>query len=175
MTGNALFVNELFHRLKHGEILHTISTARDRGMTPEELRRVLGESVTTSLNHDREYIASRRYVSKKCDRKGFWRKDGKVFHSSGSISAVLKRLVNQTPWGLTESEAEKLTGRECSRMLHAMVEQNVVQRASINGVWVYGRKRNFSLQLKERMTNDRVKILPSDGDRRTISYRLRKS
>jgi hypothetical protein len=39
----------------------------------------------------------------------------------------------------------------------------VAQRALINGVWVYGRKRNFSLQLKERMTNNRVKI-PSAND-----------
>ena len=163
MTENVLFVKDLFHRLKHGEILHTISAAKECGMTPEELRQKLESPVVTSLNYDREYIASKRFISKKCDRKGFWRKDGRVFHVSGSISAVLKRLVTLTPWGLTEAEAEKLTGRECSRMLHAMVEKNTAQRALINGVWVYGRKRNFPLQLKERMTNDRVKI-PSAND-----------
>lgn len=164
MTGDALFVKELFHRLKHGEIIHTISATKECGMTPEELRRKLEIPVVTSLNYDREYIASKRFISKNCDRKGFWQKDGKVFHVSGSISAVLKRLVTLTPWGLTEAEVEKLTGRECSRMLHAMVEQNTAQRALINGVWVYGRKRNFSLQLKERMTNDRVKIPAVNDD-----------
>jgi len=117
----------------------------------------------TSLNYDREYIAAKRFISKNCDRKGFWQKDGKVFHVAGSISAVLKRLVTLTPWGLTEAEAEKLTGRECGRILRAMVEQNAAKSALINAVWVYGRKRNFSLQLKERMTNDRVKI-PSAND-----------
>ena len=164
MTGDALFVKELFYRLKHGEIIHTISAAKECRMTPEELRQKLEIPVMTSLNYDREYIASKRFISKKCDRKGFWRKDGKVFHVSGSISSVLKRLVALTPWGLTEAEAEKLTGRECSRILHKMVEQNAAQRALINGVWVYGRKRNFSLQLKERRTNSRVRIPSSDED-----------
>jgi hypothetical protein len=165
MTKNAVFVKELFYRLKYGEIIHTISAANECGMTPDELRRKLENLVVTSLNCDREYIASRRFISKHCDRKGFWRKGGKVFHVSGSISAVLKQLVTLTPWGLTEAEAEKLTGRECGRMLRAMVEQDKIQRASINAVWVYGRKRNFSQQLKERMTNDRVKIPSADNDR----------
>jgi len=164
MTENAHFVKKLLCRLKYGEIIHTISAANDYGVKPDELRRVLGNNVTTSLNHDREYIAHRRYISKKCDRKGFWRKDGKVFHVSGSISDVLKVLITQTPCGLTEAEAEKLTGRECSRVLRDMVEQNRAQRTLINGVWVYGRKRNFLLQLKDRITNDRVKIAPANDD-----------
>ena len=164
MTENAQFVKELLHRLKYGEILHTISAAKECGMTPEELRQKLESPVVTSLNYDREYIASKRIISKKCDGKGFWRKDGKVFHVSGSISAVLKVQITQTPWGITEAEAEKLTGRECCRILRAMVEQNAAQSALINVVWVYGRKRNFSLQLKERMTNVRVKIPAANDD-----------
>jgi len=163
MTENDVIVKELFHRLKHGEILHTISTAKTIGMTVEELRRCLGESVITSLNHDREYIVSQRYVSKHCDRKGFWKRAGKVFHIQGGISQVLKHLIRM-PWGLTEPEAENLTGRECGRALRAMVDGNEAKRASINGTWVYGRVRRFDMQLKERLTNGRVKIPSNDEE-----------
>ena len=86
MIENDLFIKELFRQLNHGEILHTMSMARAIGMTADEFRRYLGESVITSFNHDREYIASREYVSERCDRKGFWKKDGKVFHTDGGIS-----------------------------------------------------------------------------------------
>ena len=110
MTNNDLIVKELFCQLNHGEILHTMSMARAIGITADEFRRYLGESVITSLNHDREYIASREFVSEYCDRKGFWRKDGKVFHTDGGISQILHRLI-QTPWGITEAVAEDITGR----------------------------------------------------------------
>jgi len=57
MTENDLFVKELFHRLKHGEILHTISTAKAIGTTAEELRRCLDESVITTLMSIPEILA----------------------------------------------------------------------------------------------------------------------
>jgi len=164
MTDNEKIVKELFPHLDRGDILHTISTARDHGMAAEALRSALGDRVVTSLNHDREYIASRRYVRNHCDQKGFWRRDGWVFHVRGSITNVLKRLVNVTPWGVTEAEAEKLTGRECGRMLRTMVDRNEARRADINGTWVYGRVRNFQIQLKERQTNERVRIPACDDD-----------
>ena len=163
MIENDVFVNELFCQLENGEILHTMTAARALGMTADELRCRLGESVITSLNHDREYIASRDYVSEHCDRKGFWSKNGKIFHTKGCISQVLQKLIH-TPWGVTEAEAEKLTGRECGRKLRAMVEAKEANRASINGVWVFGRLRRFDLQLKERMTNVRVKIPLNDEE-----------
>lgn len=162
MLENDVYVKELFCQLENGEILHAMTAARALGMTADELRRCLGESVITSLNHDREYIASRDYVSERCDRKGFWSKGGKIFHTKGGISQVLQKLIH-TPWGVTETEAEKLTGRECSRALRAMVEQNEAKKASVNGTWVYGRVRRFDLQLKERLTNARVRI-PSDDE-----------
>lgn len=161
MLENDVFVKELFCQLDSGEILHTMTAARTVGMTADEFRRYLGESVSTSLNHDREYIASREYVSEHCDRKGFWNKDGKVFHTDGGIAQVLYRLI-RTPWGVTEAEAEKLTGRECGRKLRAMVDGNEAKKASVNGTWVYGRVRQFDLQLKERLTNVRVKIPSND-------------
>jgi hypothetical protein len=163
MIENDVFVKELFCQLENGEILHAMTAARAVGMTADELRRRLGESVITSLNHDREYIASREYVSEHCDRKGFWRKDGKIFHTDGGISQVLYRLI-RTPWGVTEAEAEKLTGRECGRKLREMVEGNEAKKASVNGSWVYGRIRRFDLQLKERMTNVRVRIPTDDKE-----------
>jgi hypothetical protein len=162
MIDNDVIVKELFCQLDSGEILHTMTAARAIGITAEELRRQLGESVITSLNHDREYIASREYVSEHCDRKGFWNKGGKVFHTDGGISQVLHRLI-RTPWGVTESEAEKLTGRECARKLREMVEGNSAKKVSVHGTWVYGRVRRFDIQLKERLTNVRVKI-PSDDE-----------
>lgn len=162
MIENDVFVNELFCQLDSGEILHTMSAARAVGMTADGFRRYLGEDMITSLNHDREYIASREHVSEHCDRKGFWNKDDKVFHTDGGISQVLHRLI-RTPWGVTEAEAEKLTGRECGRQLRAMVEANEAKRACVNGTWVYGRVRRFDIQLKERLTNARIKI-PSDDE-----------
>jgi hypothetical protein len=163
MLENDVYVKELFCQLENGEILHAMTAARALGITADELRRRLGESVITSLNHDREHIASRDYVSEHCDRKGFWSKDGKTFHTKGGISQVLQKLIH-TPWGVTEAEAEKLTGRECSRKLRQMVEGNEAKKASVNGTWVYGRIRRFDLQLKERLTNVRVKIPANDEE-----------
>lgn len=55
---NDLFINKLCWQLERGEILHTISIAREAGLTADDLRRHLCDDVLTSLNQDREYIAS---------------------------------------------------------------------------------------------------------------------
>ncbi len=163
MIESDVIVNKDFCQLGRGEILHTISAPKTFGLTADDLRRRLGNGVLTPLNYAREFIASRDYVSEHCDRKGFWSKDGKIFHRAGGISEVLHKLI-RTPWGITEAEAEKLTGRECARKLRAMVEAKEAKRACVNGVWVYGRVRRFDFQLKERLTNARVKTSSSSEE-----------
>lgn len=75
----------------------------------------------TSLNHNREYVASKHIVGRRCTHDGFWRPevdDGEaVLHRQETTTATLKHLAFNRPSGLTAAEANNLLDRRCYRAL----------------------------------------------------------
>ena len=89
----------------------------------------IGSSNTfyTSLNHNREYVASKYIIGQRSTHDGFWRPevdDGyAVFHRKETAKATLKYLAFNRPSGLTAPEADDLLDRRCYRPLRKLADQ----------------------------------------------------
>lgn len=135
----------------------------ETGIPSWAINQMINDYLYSSLNHNGKYVASKRTVGHRCDRKGFWitgRDDEDiVFHRYGDSRNTLKHLAHRTPWGITPGEAEETLGRPCYRMLNKLCEEGYISRIKLGGVWIYLHswegKRN--LQIKERITNHRVR------------------
>ncbi len=132
------------------------------------VRKVLSGRVVTSLNHKRQYIASKEWIEKKADRYGFVSKHGRIFHKKGDIDKVLEYLARAIPWGITQAEAREKTGRDCSQVLNELVRTGKLACAKVNGIKVYLHPRRIEIQLKNRVTNKRVCPEPREKDEEDV-------
>jgi len=134
------------------------------GRSENHIRKVLAGRVVTSLNHKRQYIASKEWIEKKADRYGFVRKHGRIFHKKGDIDKVLGYLACAIPWGITQAEAREKTSRDCSQPLNELVRTGRLACAKVNGIKIYLHPKRMEIQLKNRVTNRRVCPEPRESD-----------
>ena len=153
----------------------TLSIIEETGVRLHDIRRMIGDGIlTSSLNHNRNWLISTRVIGRRKDRQGFYPHRVKrysrtiaVFHSKRTARATLSYLVSKRPWGLTLEEANELLGRDCKRVLEQLVEVNAVQERLFNGEKVYLNRvhKRAEMQLKRRRTNPRFKKDENEDDR----------
>lgn len=154
----------LFTFLNGGRVRTVEQLSRIYGKSENHIRKVLAGRVITSLNHKRQYIASKEWVEKKADRYGFVEKHGRIFHKKGDIDSVLEYLARAIPWGIIQTEAKEKTGRDCSLALNELVRTGRLACAKVNGIKVYLHPKRIEIQLKNRVTNKRVCPEPRESD-----------
>jgi IS5 family transposase len=131
----------------------------------------------TSLNHNREYVASKHVVGHRSTHDGFWRPevdDGHaVFHRKETTKATLKHLAFRRPSGLTAPEANDLLGRRCYRPLQQLADQGDVHAADCHGTTVYAHSwpSRRDDQLTQRETDQPTDVTPDDPAEDGYLYR----
>jgi hypothetical protein len=122
----------------------------------------------TSLNHNREYVASKHIIGQRSTHDGFWRPevdDGyAVFHRKETTKATLKHLTFNRPSGLTAPEANDLLDRRCYRPLRKLAEQQEVHTAEFRNTTVYTHSWPSLRddQLGQRETDQPTDVTPVD-------------
>ena len=139
----------------------------------------IGSSDTfyTSLNRDRQYVASKHVIGHRSTHDGFWRPevdDGvAVFHRKETTKATLKHLAFNRPSGLTPPEATDLLGRRCYRPLRKLAEQQEVHAADWQNTTVYTHSwpSRRDDQLAQRQTDQPTDVTPTDPAEDGYLYR----
>ena len=131
----------------------------------------------TSLNHDRDYVASKHIVGQRSTHDGFWRPevdDGvAVFHRKEDTKQTLKHLAFNRPSGLTATEANDCLDRRCYRPLRTLADQGEIHATSFDNTTVYTH-RWPSLrddQLSQRETDQPADVSPPDPTDDGFLYR----
>ena len=131
----------------------------------------------TSLNHGRQYVASKHIVGHRSTHDGFWRPevdDGyAVFHREETTKATLKHLAFNRPSGLTATEANDLLDRRCYRALRSLDEDNEIHAADLNDttVYVHSWPSRRDAQLDQRATDQPTDVTPDDSADDDYLYR----
>lgn len=122
----------------------------------------------TSLNDNREYVASKHIIGQRATHDGFWRPqvdDGHaVFHRQESTTATLKHLAFNRPSGLTAAEATDLLGRRCYRALTTLANQQEIAAVDFHDTTVYAHSwaSRRDDQLTQRDTDQPADVGPPD-------------
>jgi IS5 family transposase len=122
----------------------------------------------TSLNHNREYVASKYIIGQRSTHDGFWRPevdDGyAVFHRKETTQATLEHLAFNRPSGLTVPEANDLLDRRCYRPLRKLADQQEVHAVAEHKATVYTHSWPSLRddQLAQRETDQPTDVTPDD-------------
>jgi hypothetical protein len=135
------------------------------------------ETYYTSLNQDRQYVASKHIIGHRSTHDGFWRPevdDGvAVFHRKETTKATLKHLAFNRPSGITSPEATDLLDRRCYRPLQKLAEQGEVHTAECQDTAVYTHSWSSrrDAQLSQRETDQPTDVTPADMTEDSYLYR----
>jgi len=157
---------------------NTVSTVtkliEDTGIEPHQYQRMIKDgTLTTSLNHDHNWVTLTNIIKKKKDHWGFFNHRIKkrsrtilVFHSERSAKRTLSYLASKRPWGISEKEAEELLGRDCKRPLRELDRNNSIQSKLVNGERIYLNRihKKADLQVKERRINPKYNAVDEEDD-----------
>jgi hypothetical protein len=164
---------------------NTVSTVTDlitdTGITNDQYKRMIKDGIlTTSLNHEHNWVTLTSIINKNKDRQRFFRKkldrSNKtivVFHSKRNAKRTLSFLASKRPWGISEKEAEELLGRDCKRPLRELEKNNSIQSRLVNGERIYLNRihKKAEIQMKERRINPRYKTDDEeDEDEDKVGY-----
>jgi len=139
----------------------------------------IGSTTTfyTSLNHDRDYVASKHLIGHRSTHDGFWRPqvdDGvAVFHCKEDTKPTLKHLAFKRPSGLTAAEANDCLDRRCYRPLRQLAEQDEVHVSAVHDTTVYTHRWPSlqDAQLSQRETDQPTDVSPPDPADDSFLYR----
>jgi hypothetical protein len=131
----------------------------------------------TSLNHDRQYVASKHIIGQRSAHDGFWRPevdDGvAVFHRKEDTTPTLKHLAFNRPSGLTAAEANERLDRRCYRSLRKLADHQEIHATDFHDTTVYTH-RWPSLrddQLSQRETDQSADVSSPDSTDDGFLYR----
>jgi len=135
------------------------------------------EMFYTSLNQNRQYVASKHIIGHRSTHDGFWRPDVDdgvaVFHRKETTKATLKHLAFNRPSGITSPEATDLLGRRCYRPLQKLVEEQEIHTAEWHDTTVYTHSwpSRRDDQLSQRDTDQPTDVTPDDSAEDGYLYR----
>ena len=132
---------------------------------PHAIRRMLNDKIlTSSLNFDHGWYILTKDLKQRKDHWGFfhyrikkWSREIIIFHDKRTAKATLSYLASRLPWGISESEAKEMLGRDCNRVLRELKRNNNIHVRLYNGDKVYVSRFNkkAQLQMNHRRTNPR--------------------
>ena len=164
---------------------NTVSTVtgllEETGIEVHQYQRMIKDGIlTTSLNHDHNWVTLTSIINKNKDHWGFFKYRIKkhsrtilIFHHVRNAKRTLSYLASKRPWGLSEKEAEELLGRDCKRPLRELEKNNSIQSRLVNGERIYLNRihKKADLQVKERKINPRYKIdEENEDDKDKVGY-----
>lgn len=164
--------------------LKTVSTVtdllEDTGIEPHQYQRMIKDGIlTTSLNHDHNWVTLTSIINKNKDHWKFFKyriKKGSrtilIFHSERNARRTLSYLASKRPWGLSDKEAEELLGRDCRRPLRELDTNNSIQSRLVNGERIYLNRihKKADIQVKERRINPRYQTDENEDEEDKVGY-----
>jgi len=133
------------------------------GVEAHNIRRMINDKIlTTSLNYNHRWMISTKVIKQKKDNWGFYRHRIEkysrlvpIFHIERTASSTLSYLASRRPWGIMETEAKILLGRDCRRVLKELDERNTIQVRLCNGEKVYLNRihKKADMQINHRRTS----------------------
>jgi len=134
---------------------------------PHVIRRMLNDKIlTSSLNFDHGWYILTKELRQRKDHWGFfkyrikkWSREIIIFHEKRTAKATLSYLASRLPWGISESEAKEMLGRDCNRVLRELERNNNIQVRLYGGEKIYVSRfsKKTELQMNHRRTNPRFK------------------
>ena len=165
----------------NGAIVSTImDLKRDVGISDQHYRRMIKDKIiTTSLNYDHNWVTLTDTIKKSRNHWGLFRyriekysRTVPIFSTKRATKRTLSYLASKRPWGLSESEALDLLGRDCKRPLRELEENHSIQSRIVNGNNVYLNRINkkAEIQAKERRLNPRFRDDEEDREEDAVEY-----
>jgi len=162
----------------------TVSTVSDlmlnTGITTNQYKRMIKNGIlTTSLNHEHNWVTLTSIINKNKDHWGFFRyrierysRTIVIFHNKRDAKRTLSYLASKRPWGISEKEAEELLGRDCRRPLRELEMNNSIQSRLVNGERIYLNRihRKADIQVKERKINPKYRTVEEEDDEDKVGY-----
>lgn len=98
-------------------------------------RRLREVGYRTSYNHNGRYYTADE--SSKWDQGGLWSHKGIRFSRDGSLTATVRRLVEESERGRTQRELQQVLGVRVQNVLSTLLERDELKRSRVGGTYVY--------------------------------------